>query len=144
MKRFMVRVTTQDDDNKYELQFKTRHEAESYYDGLREVTTDNIKLIHNATLFIDGIGMSSFCHLDKKRATEYLRDLIGDMQRNRRWDSFSHLIYEEYARESSSWLTPTMWTTLVTTWLAFDLGTTVRDGMERVFVPCTKFCPKGR
>lgn len=143
MNKYMVRVTTQD-GKKYEESFTTKANAEKFYNGLREVTTDNIKLIHNATLFIDGIGMSSFCHLDKKRATEYLRDLIGDMQRNRRWDSFSHLIYEEYARESSSWLTPTMWTTLVTTWLAFDLGTTVRDGMERVFVPCTKFCPKGR
>lgn len=143
MNKYMVRVTTQD-GKKYEESFITKANAEKFYNGLREVTTDNIKLIHNATLFIDGIGMSSFCHLDKKRATEYLRDLIGDMQRNRRWDSFSHLIYEEYARESSSWLTPTMWTTLVTTWLAFDLGTTVRDGMERVFVPCTKFCPKGR
>ena len=143
MDKYMVRVTTQD-GKKYEKSFTTKANAEKFYNGLREVTTDNIKLIHIATLFIDGIGMSSFCHLDKKLATEYLRDLIGDMQRNRRWDSFSHLIYEEYARESSSWLTPTMWTTLVTTWLAFDLGTTVRDGMERVFVPCTKFCPKER
>ena len=144
MKRFMVRVTTQDGDNKYELQFKTRHEAESYYDGLREVTTDNIKLCHTAILFVDGIGLSCFCHLNKTQAIGYLKDIIGDMQKNKRWDYFGHLVYEEFARESSPWLTPTMWNTLVVTWLAFGLGDTVLDNTERVFVPCTKFCPKGR
>ena len=99
---------------------------------------------HFFTLMDGEMQVSKFMNIGKTQAIGYLKDIIGDMQKNKRWDYFGHLVYEEFARESSPWLTPTMWNTLVVTWLAFGLGDTVLDNTERVFVPCTKFCPKGR
>lgn len=141
MRQYEVKVTTQDGE-RLSRKFTSKANARQFYDSLRETTQDNIKLVHTAMLVENGIGMSAFCNLNKVNATGYLYDLIGDMRKNKRWDNFGHIIYEDFARESAHWLTPTMWTTLLETWLAFGMGETVRDGNERCFVPYNEYCLK--
>lgn len=95
---------------------------------------------HFFTLMDGEMQVSKFMNIGKTQAIGYLKDIIGDMKRNRRWDDFSHLMYKEFVIESAPWVTDEMWETLIETWKAFQIGITEMDGKEKLFVPDKKYC----
>ena len=113
------------------------HAANAVYDALRGKFYGQG---HFFTLMDGEMQVSKFMNIGKTQAIGYLKDIIGDMKRNRRWDDFSHLMYKEFVIESAPWVTDEMWETLIETWKAFQIGITEMDGQEKLFVPDKKYC----